>query len=114
MGEAHFGGIHWPRRLGRRILPHQHTSPTKRTAVYDLLERQRQASTVGEDGVKIAISSFPVLLRGKSGTLEAFRHALQNASLQGGEGIMPVMPSARPATPQICVWFWPDLQQPQG
>ncbi len=66
-------------------------------AIFDLMEQER---AVGPDAeVTFPVSSFPLFLRGKPGTIAAFSKALEDCALVGGSDITPLMVSGKPASP---------------
>ncbi len=62
-------------------------------SVIDLMNSKR-AFTNGK--FKFPVSSFPIFLRGKPGTLDKMIKALEKATIISGEGISPVEASANP------------------
>ena len=62
-------------------------------SVIDLMNSKR-AFTKGK--FRFPVSSFPIFLRGKKGTLDKMIKALENATVISGEGISPVEASANP------------------
>lgn len=67
--------------------------------VFDLMEQERTPQKVGA-ATSFPVSSFPLFLRGKPGTLATFAKALEDCSLEGGSDLMPLMVSAKPKAPQ--------------
>jgi hypothetical protein len=71
--------------------------------IFDLMQVER-SFIVKEDGkVEFPVSSFPLFLRGKAGTVDKFIMAMNNASLISGEGISPLLVHCKPASPDKAV-----------
>jgi hypothetical protein len=64
-------------------------------SVFDLMNSAR-SFTVGK--FRFPVSSFPLFLRGKPGTLAAMTAALEKALVVSGEGISPLTVAVNPAT----------------
>ncbi len=63
---------------------------------FDLMNHPR---AVPQGKITFPVTSFPLFLRGKPGTLADMIKALENASLVSGDGITPVLVSSRPVSP---------------